>query len=315
MKTKKVIFDTDLGADCDDVMALDFIMAADKCGDCELIGITYSADVFKAIPCIYAILREYGYEHIPIGSTEITGTSSRNMDVYATKVADKFVYSDAPTYGNVPSAVTLLRRLLSESEEPVTIISTGFLKNLADLIESAPDEYSPLDGKALLKEKAEEICVMAGNFWHVKFTSTGAEIISTQPPTREYNIHRDVESAKLFFDKCTVPIVVSQYEVGNDMISGAQMTARGGEDHADSYSYIVHGSVNGRHSWDPVTALYGIYGELPWFDLSVKGTVSVTDDGITNFTACDDGVCRIMNCRIGKDKIAADIDKYTERLF
>jgi len=153
MKQKKVIFDTDLGADCDDVMALDFIMAADKCGDCELIGVTYSGDVFNAIPCIYAILREHGYEYIPIGSTEITGTSQRNWDIYATKVVDKFSYPDAPTYETVPSAVSLLRRLLSESEEPVKIISTGFFTNLADLIESGPDEYSPLDGAALLKEK------------------------------------------------------------------------------------------------------------------------------------------------------------------
>jgi len=315
MKQKKVIFDTDLGADCDDVMALDFIMAADKCGDCELIGVTYSGDVFNAIPCIYAILREHGYEYIPIGSTEITGTSQRNWDIYATKVVDKFSYPDAPTYETVPSAVSLLRRLLSESEEPVKIISTGFFTNLADLIESGPDEYSPLDGAALLKEKAEEIYVAACNFWHIKFTPAGAEIISTQPPTREYNVRRDVKSAQTFFNNCNVPVIVCQYEVGNDMISGGPMVLRGGEDHADSYSYIVHGSVNGRHSWDPVTAMCGIYGELPWFELSVNGRVTVKDDSITDFIPCSDGMCRVVNCRISKDKIAADIDKYTERLF
>ena len=64
---KKIIFDTDLGGDCDDVMALDLLISADRAGECELLGVTYSADVKASPACIYAILNYHGRAGIPIG--------------------------------------------------------------------------------------------------------------------------------------------------------------------------------------------------------------------------------------------------------
>lgn len=68
---KKIIFDTDIGGDCDDVMALDVLLSAHKCGECELLGVTYCEKSRNAPACIYAICRQHGFADIPIGRVPI----------------------------------------------------------------------------------------------------------------------------------------------------------------------------------------------------------------------------------------------------
>ena len=72
MEPKKIIFDTDLGLDCDDVIALDLLLSAAKAGECDLIGVTYSYLCRDACGCIYEILRQHGFESVPMGRLPIT---------------------------------------------------------------------------------------------------------------------------------------------------------------------------------------------------------------------------------------------------
>ena len=300
---KKIIFDTDLGGDCDDVMALDLLLAAHRAGECSLVGVTYSALVGNAVPCIYALLRDRGLESIPIGARPISRPDG-GEDYYATAVAEKFASPDAPRYTDVPSAVSLLRRLLVQNEQ-VTVVATGFLTNLGALLRSEGDDVSPLNGVELVRRYVTEFAVMAGNFAHQK---TGAE------PTPEYNIVCDIPAAQDFFALCPVPVMVSPFELGLDMLSGSAMTARGGENHPDSYSFLVHGSANGRHSWDPVTALYGVYGTADCLLASETGTVTVRGDGTTDFTPAPDGLHRILTNQKEKKEIVARLDSLVDRL-
>ncbi len=315
-KIKDIIFDTDLGGDCDDVMALDVLLAAEKCGECRLIGVTYSADARASIPCIYALLRHYGRESVPIGrAAAAAGTVNDN---YASAVAAAFHCDCAPSYDTTPDAVKLLRRLLSEAEAKTTLVVTGFLTNMAALLKSGPDEYSPLDGRALVRERVEEIAVMGCNFSHINCIApeegnVGAD--GSIKPVPEWNILCDIGAAQEFFASVTAPVVLLPFEAGLDMITGAPMVERGGESAPDSLSYIVHGSRAGRHSWDPATALYGAYGARPWFYKSAAGVVSIDEKGVSSFTADRSGLCRILECAQPKERIARDIDELVARLF
>jgi len=58
------------------------------------------------------------------------------------------------------------------------VIAIGPLTNIRDLLESAPDEQSPLDGKALVAAKVRRLVIMAGDF---------------RKPKAEFNVFSDSE--------------------------------------------------------------------------------------------------------------------------
>lgn len=315
---RDIIFDTDLGGDCDDVMALDLLLSAEKCGECRLLGVTYSADAYAAIPCIYAILRHYGRGDVPIGRAPVKEGTVSVSDNYASKVAEAFRYDGAPDYNTTPEASALLRRLLSEATGKVTLVVTGFLTNITALLKSGPDEYSPLSGPELVREKVEEIAIMACNFSHINCIAPEERAVcrdGTIKPLGEWNIICDIKAAQEMFALVTAPVVLLPYEAGLNMITGAPMAEHGGMDAPDSMSYIVHGSRAGRHSWDPATALYGVYGARPWFYKSSAGRVTIRDDGVSDFAVDPDGLCSILECAQPKEQIATAIDELVGRLF
>ena len=306
---KKVIFDTDLGGDCDDVTALDLIMSADRTGDCELIGVTYSDIDRKGPACIYAVLKEYGYEKIPVGRLTTEKTVERK---YAGPVADKFAsFEGAPAYENTPDATELLKKLLRENDN-VTMIVTGMLSNLANLLK---DE----EGRELIDKKVDEIDIMACNFWLQNCINPVPGFIDengSPRPVCEWNVYCDIPAARFVFDTCPVKIVVSPFELGNGLLSGGKMRDHGGTDKADSYSFIVFGAEGkGRDSWDPCTALYGIYGASPWFYKTNPGRVTIDGEGVSHFSTLGGGPHSIIEAALTKEEIGDEIDRLIARLY
>lgn len=63
----------------------------------------------------------------------------------------------------VPTAVQVYRKALAASPDgSVRIASIGITTNMRDLVQSAADEHSPLDGRALIAQKVAEIVWMDG---------------------------------------------------------------------------------------------------------------------------------------------------------
>jgi len=313
---KKIIFDTDLGGDCDDVMALDVLCSAHKAGESELIGCTFSAWAKNAPACIYAILRQHGLEQIPIGCRDIACLNNRE-DCYASAVARAFPSELLEHPERAENAVTLLRKLLAENEA-VTLVITGFLTNIAALLNSEPDEISPLDGCELVREKVAEMCIMAGNFSHLNGLNPTKEQIGADGSLKaipEWNIIWDIPAAQKVFDDAPCPITVLPYEVGFKMLTGKPMREHGDAKTPDSMCYTVHGSLNGRDSWDPCTALYGVYGAGKWFYRTAAGKIIIDSEGCSDFVCTKDGSHRILECALPQEEIAKDIDAQVMRLF
>lgn len=314
---KKIIFDTDLGGDCDDVMALDLLISADRAGECELLGVTYSADVKAAPACIYAILNYHGKAGIPIGRRTLPDGYTGGADVYASAVANAFPDENAPAYETGEDAVKVLRSLLAANEH-VTLCATGFLSNVAALLNSEPDGISPLSGAELVKASVDEIVIMAANFSH----QTGINPMPSQigedgqlSPAGEYNVICDLPAAAVVFEKCPVRLVFSPFEVGYRMYSGKAMVEAGQGKTPDSLAYITHGSQNGRDSWDPATALYAVCGAKPWFYLTAPGKVSLIEDGATHFDPAHGGNHFLLECAMPQAEIAAELDRLALRLY
>ena len=63
----RLIFDTDICGDCDDVLALGMIHALQSRGHCRLLAVTISVDNEQAAPFVNAVNTFYGRGDIPIG--------------------------------------------------------------------------------------------------------------------------------------------------------------------------------------------------------------------------------------------------------
>src|SRR5690606_33229261 len=63
----KLIFDTDIGNDVDDALALGVIHALQSRGECELVAVTLTKDHELCAPLVDAINTFYGRGNIPIG--------------------------------------------------------------------------------------------------------------------------------------------------------------------------------------------------------------------------------------------------------
>src|SRR5687767_3088975 len=63
----RLIFDTDMGNDIDDALALGVIHALQSRGECELLAVTITKDNKWAAPFVDAVNTFYGRANIPIG--------------------------------------------------------------------------------------------------------------------------------------------------------------------------------------------------------------------------------------------------------
>src|SRR5437763_8294865 len=62
-----VIFDTDMGNDVDDALALAMLHALESRGECRLIGVTITKDNPWAAPYVDLVNTFYGRAQIPVG--------------------------------------------------------------------------------------------------------------------------------------------------------------------------------------------------------------------------------------------------------
>jgi inosine-uridine nucleoside N-ribohydrolase len=259
---RPVIFDTDMGNDIDDALALAMLHALSDRGECELIGVTLTNAHPAAVPYIRMVNRFYGRGDLPVGAAikELKGGAN---DGYMRTALGAAPAASASTAEPAPA---LLRRLLSNAREKVVIVQTGFSTNLAALLDLP-------DGAALAKQKVALVVAMAGDF-------TGGE--------PEYNVRIDVASAKAVFERWPTPIVFSGYEIGRDLLYPAASIEHDfayARPHPIAESYrAYHQMPYDRPTWDLTAALEAVRPEHGYFGRSEPGTVLVESNGATRFT-------------------------------
>ena len=89
----KIIFDTDIGGDCDDAGALAMLHRLCDLGECELLAVTACYASPYVAGCIDAINRYYGHV-VPVGI--LHGKPSAEPGVYAKGVCEEFENSYPP---------------------------------------------------------------------------------------------------------------------------------------------------------------------------------------------------------------------------
>lgn len=168
VKPVKVIFDTDMGNDVDDALALSLIHSLQRRGACELLAVTLTNPEPLAGAYVDAVNTFYGNGDIPIGRSPKSPSVEPNKFVQLAEVrhvGGERVFPHDFDESKSPLAVDLLRKVLAASADgEVVIVQVGFSTNLAALLASGADKFSELDGMDLVKKKVRSLSVMAGAF-------------------------------------------------------------------------------------------------------------------------------------------------------
>jgi hypothetical protein len=282
----RVIFDTDITGDVDDVLALAMLHTLADRGECEVLAVTISKINPLTGPFTDAVNTFYGRGDIPIGVTrDAQRRESRYLKLVNEKDKNKETEQwryphDVLSNQDLPDAVTVLRKtLMAQPDHSVALIQVGLAANLADLVESGPDEISPLNGRDLIKQKVRLVSVMAGAF----------EPINGNRHFLEANIRNGIKSMQRFVDQWPreVPVIWSGFEIGIAVRYPRESIARDfgyRKHHIVRESYLLHsGPEHDRPSWDLTSVLYAVRPDDGYFTLSLPGRVTVEDDGFLKF--------------------------------
>lgn len=262
----KIIFDTDMAEDVDDVGALALLHALANRGEAEILACMISAPHESVGPCIDAINTWHGRPEIPIGQvrdfhTAYPGGPSRAIESrYAAEVAKAFPHKLAKS-SDAPDAVKLYRKILAaQPDHGVTLVSVGFLTNLKNLLDSGKDEYSNLNGERLVAQKVKQWVCMGGIFPGGKFPDGNGE----------YNVAVDTIAAVRAINDWPTPVVFSGFEIGARVFVGKRLeTVQTPNPIRTAYQH--YNGLQNRESWDLTAVLYAVRGAQEYWTLSEPG--------------------------------------------
>ena len=282
-----VIFDTDIGPDCDDAGAMAVLFEMAKKYEVKILGVANCTSNPYGNGAIRAIAEYYGYDDIKIGQHKGYEILKDN-DKYNKPVTKKYCkYENSAVHAG--SALELYESVLKKAEDDsVTVISVGPLTNLSEILNSNPD---------LFNKKVNSIVAMAGKF----------------PKGKEFNIECDVAAAKTVFEKFRNIIVCSGFEIGEKIRTGF---ANEHENNPvfDCYKNFVGGKEPPymRESWDLTAVHYAFEGEGEWYSLSKAVNITVEENG--NISAVTDKYSKryYLIKKAEKEVIAAYLNSFLE---
>ena len=268
---KEMILDVDMCTDVDDVCAVRIATALDDDGTIDLKGIAYSIVGKNNLEALRGFLLYENKPDVLIGKSMANNPDeSPYWDLMA-------AYNDGKV--NAYEAVKMYRKILSESNTPVDIVTTGYTTNIEALLKSQPDEYSDLPGLELVKQKCGQLYIVGGTY-----------------PEGRCNNFFFTKEARLAIDYVSktwpYPILFFTNEVGGILRCGGQLQAVD-IDKSDivTRSLVAFGTQNGRHAWDPFGVWCAGYacGKINRLGFKRVNIAIDTETGRNTFTDAADG--------------------------
>lgn len=278
----KVIVDTDMGNDIDDALAFDLLYKAMDQGTIEVLGISNHKKTPGASPYIDILNTFYGYPSIPI-SRSTTPVEVYEGSDYTMAVAANPAFQRSKNDSDFGDPVKMYRRLLAESPDTsVVVISLGFGTDLAKVLKSGADEFSPLSGRDLVAKKAKYLSIMAGSYGEKK--------------RAEFNVINDIPAMQTVFRLWPRPIYQNPFELGVMAQYPGQAIEQcffwtDAHPVAEGYRHYKKMPYN-RATWDLLSVMFVTNPEM--FGMGDPGTVTVDDKGFTNFKPDPQGQHRVL---------------------
>ena len=275
----KVIFDTDIDGDNDDVAAAAILHAFADAGRVEILAMGVVSLCPDSPACLDAINTYYGRGDIPIGVYKGSKLAMHGSS-YAKAVAERCP-NDIGLSEKVPNVLGVYRRVLSEQPDGrVSIIAVGQMNNLVDLLASLPDEHSDLPGRELVRRKVGALFVMAPYF------------NERNEYQRAYNFISSPKAAVELTENWPTPIRFGEGNLGHRHFIGSRLSETPTNNPAriafEAYFAAENRrsgkTENKRHCADPATVLYAVGGTLHFGELG-PGACDVREDGFTRWNA------------------------------
>lgn len=259
---EKYFIDTDIGSDCDDAGAFALLHTLSKAQKAQIIGCNHCGSEPSGAVTIKAINHWYGRDDIPVGQFQSYPFLEEEIcKRFSSVIAAQYLAEHpAPVFED---SVKTLRRALAENQN-VTLITIGMLNNIAQLLQSQPDEISDKTGLELCQDSVKEMYSMGGNF--------------ADPNFCEYNIATDIESARYVAEHFPKPINYIGFELGDPVITGKHL-----DEASDSCPMkLAYNTFSGRRqSWDPLTVYCAVFPDNPFLKKREHLTISFDEKGRT----------------------------------
>ena len=278
-----VIFDTDMGPDYDDVGAMALLHAfADK-GEAKILATIASTKYDKVGPVLDVLNTYFKRPDVPIGVPRGDALTLKDFQHWSDTLVARYPHR-IKSNAQALDAVELYRKILAQQpDNSVVIITVGFLTNIADLMKSSGDRYSPLSGQELIDKKVNKLVSMAGKF----------------PSGKEFNVEQDAKASIHVFKHFKKPIVLSGFEIGARVKTGLPLVAnRKIKDSPVQDVFRISIPLDeqdkeGRMSWDQTAVLIAIRGHEPYYTLSC-GTMVVEEDGSNSWSDQGKNHCHLV---------------------
>lgn len=276
-----VIIDGDWGSSTDDLFALDILEKAADDGIVDIKAVMADREGINYYAVMDLMNCWYGRPDTPMG---IVSGAVKDPHVFIdySKVMLDHRTSDGDSLrrsltleelSQLPDATVLYRKILSEAKDSsVVICLLGFATNLANLLRSEADEYSPLSGPELVAQKVKALYIMAGEFY-------------SGNPEPDYNFRQDKENARILINGWKTPIYYSPMEVGQAVDYPGELVLEDLKDQPLNPIRIVYEkcfTATGQRMWDVCTVLQLTNPEL--FELSERGVANIDDNMVVTFT-------------------------------
>ncbi len=245
-QAKKIIYETDMCAAVDDVGALAMIHGLQNRGETELLAVCLNAPGDPdGAAAIDAINTWYGRGDIPVGIWK---------GPYPDPESSKYLHVLTLFPHNIdsksaPSALETYREVLpKQPDKSVTIVSTGFLQNLDELLRNEPD---------LVASKVKELVIM-GNHQN------------GQEHNHHFMWHNTEKAAQNVVENWPTPIVF--VNLGGEIMTGSGLkdTPVGNPVRMAYYLQLGPRFLDNA-SWDQIVVLYGVRGASGYFKQNTTG--------------------------------------------
>lgn len=265
-----ILFDLNIDGDCTNLGALSVLHVYADQNKARILATTACFNSPLATGCIKAINTYYGRPDLPVG---ILHRQNETHPTPFMKPVNETFRPEDPDGEEAPDSVTVLRRALAnEPDGSVTFVVVGCFASAAALLQSAPDEISPLSGQELCDRKVKRLIAMAGQF--PTFNETFGE----------NNIVVQIPAAQYVMTHWKNELILTGHEIGWRTRSLREFRMYGPDDHPLKMMYIINNGdayAGGNPSWDH-TAVMEAVEPGKYFDYHEFGSIEVTDkDGIT----------------------------------
>lgn len=250
--TPTVIFDTDIGSDCDDAGAMATLHALADAGELRILGVIYSSGrIQRGVGVCDAINTYYGRGELPVGQYKDNDVGD-TTDSYSSAIATNTLRFGHDLVDDAPELVSVYRKLLaSQPDHSVTILTVGHPHGLVHLMRDA-------GGMKLVRAKVDRWVAMGMGGWNFEQCGMSAyceELLRQWP----------------------MPFYISP--AGADIITGHRLLPKTPEANPvrETYRLWRTALAEGRSSWDQVATLFVARPEL--FQMEDRGRVERSAPG------------------------------------